>query len=210
MYQPTAIITSEEELRAIHPESFPSQTGKVIDHIDPLCRKWIEYSPFVAVATFDAKGNVDVSPKGDPAGFVKVVDEKTLAIPDRPGNYRFDTFTNLFATGRIGLFFGIPKRSEVMRVNGSAKVVRDPELMQTMAINGRVPPLAILVRVEEAFYHCGKAMIRSGMWHPEKWQPIDGVPTYAEALIAHGKLERPLEDMEAGIRNNELNRLYDY
>lgn len=210
MYEPTDIVATEAELRAIHPEIYSSQTGKIIDHIDPICRKWIERSPFLAIATFGKAGRVDVAPKGDPAGFVKILDEKTLAIPDRPGNFRFDSFLNIFETGGIGLFFAIPMRSEVMRVNGSAQVVRDADLMQTMAINGRVPPLAILVRVEEAFYHCGKAMIRSGMWQPDKWLPIDGIPTYAEALIAHGKLDRALDDMEAGIRNNEENRLYDY
>ncbi len=210
MYEPTDIVATEAELRAIHPEIYSSQTGKIIDHIDPICRKWIERSPFLAIATFDKAERVDVAPKGDPAGFVKILDEKTLAIPDRPGNFRFDSFLNIFETGRIGLFFAIPMRSEVMRVNGSAQIVRDADMMQTMAINGRIPPLAILVRVEEAFYHCGKAMIRSGMWQPDKWLPIDGIPTYAEALIAHGKLDRALDDMEAGIRNNEENRLYDY
>jgi uncharacterized protein len=208
MYQPTDVVSSEAHLRAIHPETYASQTGKVIDHIDPLCRTWIERSPLVSVATVDAAGHVDVAPKGDPAGFVKVLDQKTLAIPDRPGNYRFDTFINIFETGRIGLCFSIPMRSEVVQVNGSAQVVQDAELMKAMAINGRVPPLAILVRVEEAFYHCGKAMIRSGMWRPDSWGSIDGIPTYAEALIAHGKLDRALDDMEAGIRSNEKDRLY--
>lgn len=208
MYEPTDIVSSEAQLRAIHPETYVSQTGKVIDHIDPLCRIWIERSPFVSVATMDAAGRMDVAPKGDPAGFVKVLDEKTLAIPDRPGNYRFDTFINIFETGRIGLCFSIPKRSEVVRVNGSARVVQDAALMESMAINGRIPPLAVLVRVEEAFYHCGKAMIRSGMWMPDSWPDIDGIPTYAEALIAHGRLDRALDDMEAGIRSNETDRLY--
>ena len=208
MYRPTDVISSEQQLREFHPESFESQTRKVIDFIDPLCRIWIERSPFVSIATVNAAGEVDVSPKGDPAGFVKVLDEKTLAIPDRPGNFRFDTFVNIIETGRIGLCFVIPKRSEVMRVNGAAQVVRDQALMEQMAINGRVPPLAILVRVEEAFYHCGKAMIRSGMWKPESWADIDGIPTYAQALISHAKLERSMEDMEDGIRRNEIERLY--
>lgn len=208
MYQPTDIVSSESQLRAIHPETYASQTGKVIDHIDNLCRIWIERSPFVSVATVDAGGHVDVAPKGDPPGFVKVLDEKTLAIPDRPGNYRFDTFINIFETGRIGLCFTIPKRTEVVRVNGSAQVVQDKPLMERMAINGRVPPLAILVRVEEAFYHCGKSMIRSGMWRPESWADIDGIPTYAEALVTHAKLQRTIEDMADGLRSDQANRLY--
>ena len=120
-YEPTDVVADEAELRAIHPETYSSQTGKVIDHIDALCRAWIERSPFLAIATVDAAGHIDVSPKGDPSGFVRILDEKTLAIPDRPGNYRFDTFLNIFATGRIGLFFAIPGRTEVVRVNGSAQ-----------------------------------------------------------------------------------------
>lgn len=208
MYRPTDVVSSEDQLRQIHPESFESQTRKVISVIDPLCRIWIERSPFVSITTVNAAGQLDVSPKGDPPGFVKVLDEKTLAIPDRPGNFRFDTFVNIIETGRIGLCFIIPKRSEVMRVNGSAQVVQDAPLMAQMAINGRVPPLAILVRVEEAFYHCGKAMIRSGMWRPESWADVGDTPTYAEALITHGKLDRTLDDMEDGIRRNEIERLY--
>ncbi|MBM3520360.1 MAG: pyridoxamine 5'-phosphate oxidase family protein, partial [Alphaproteobacteria bacterium] len=164
MYEPSDAVSTEAQLRAIHPESYASQTGKVIDHIDPLCRIWIERSPFVSIATVYAAGHVDVAPKWDPAGFVKVLDQRTLAIPDRPGNNRFDTFINIFEIGRIGLCFVIPKRTEVVRVNGAARVVRDAAVMETMVINGRMPPLAILVRVEEAFYHCGKAMIHSGMW----------------------------------------------
>jgi PPOX class probable FMN-dependent enzyme len=208
MYEPTDIVTSEQQLRDLFPTSFASQTGKVIDHIDGLCRKWIERSPFVAVATVGAAGHVDVAPKGDPPGFVQVLDDKTLAIPDRPGNFRYDTFINIMETGRIGLCFAIPRRNEVVRVNGSARVIRDADLLVGMAVNDRVPPLAILVRVEEAFYHCGKAMIRSRMWQPDQWGDIDGIPTYAEALVTHARLERSVEDMAAGLVSDAKERLY--
>lgn len=208
-YEPTDVITSVDEVRAVIPDEFASQTGKIIDHIDPLVRAWIERSPFVTIGTHDSHGRADVAPKGDPAGFVKVVDEKTLAIPDRPGNHRFDTFQNIIETGRIALMFMVPNRREVVRVNGSARIVRDLALRETMAINGRVPEFAILVGVEEAFYHCGKAVIRSGLWQPDKAAPVDGLPTYAEALIEHAKLDRSLGDMEAAMRGNEENRLYD-
>lgn len=208
-YVPTDIVVSEEEIRAVIGEQFESQTGKVIDHIDRLCRNWIERSPFVAIGTHDRAGRVDVAPKGDPAGFVKVVDAKTLAIPDRPGNHRFDTFQNILATGRIGLMFMVPNRNEVVRVNGAARIVRDLPLRESMAINGRVPEFAILVSVEEAFYHCGKSVIRSRLWQPEQAASTEGLPTYAEALIAHAQLERPLDEMERITRNNDENRLYD-
>jgi PPOX class probable FMN-dependent enzyme len=118
------------------------------------------------MSTVDKAGRLDVSPKGDPAGFVKVINPQTLAIPDRPGNHRFDSFCNILATGRIGLMFFVPNRNEVVRVNGAAQVVRDQALRERMAIKNRVPEFAILVHVEEAFYHCGKAVIRSGLWAP--------------------------------------------
>lgn len=209
MYQPTDILTSEEAIRTIVPDQFTSQTGKVLDHIDDLCRVWIEASTFLTMATVSAAGRVDVSPKGDPAGFVKVVDEGTLAIPDRPGNHRFDSFLNILETGRIGLVFLVPHRNEVVRVNGSAQVVRDPELLETMAIKGRVPVMAVLVRVEEAFYHCGKAVIRSRLWHTEEVPLAHGLPTYAEALKAHGTLADDIDDLERRMKNNDENRLYD-
>ena len=209
MYQPTEILTNEEEIRAIVPDQFSSQTGKVLDHIDDLCRVWIEASTFLTMATVSAAGRVDVSPKGDPAGFVRVVDDKTLAIPDRPGNHRFDSFLNILETGRIGLVFLVPHRNEVVRVNGSAQVVTDAELMETMSIKGRVPVMAVLVRVEEAFYHCGNAVIRSRLWHPEEVPLANGLPTYAEALKAHGTLADDLDDLERRMKNNDENRLYD-
>ncbi len=208
-YEPTDVIMTVDQIRAVIPNEFESQTGKIIDHIDSFIRVWIERSPFVAIGTHDRGGSADVAPKGDPAGFVKVVDDKTLAIPDRPGNHRFDTFANILETGRIALMFMVPNRSEVVRVNGTARIVRDLPLRETMAINGRVPEFAILVRVEEAFYHCGKAVVRSRLWQPDMAAPTDGLPTYAQALIEHAKLERSLEDMELALRNNEEKRLYD-
>ena len=209
MYEPRDIITTEAELRRGKRLPYAAQTGKILDHIDELCRVWIERSPFLMLATYSADGRVDVSPKGDPAGFVKVLDQHTLAIPDRPGNYRHDSVLNIFETGRIGLCFMVPNRNEVVRVNGSARVVRDTDLMETMAINGRVPDFAILVRVEEAFYHCGKSVIRSALWAPEKAAPVDGLPTYGMACKVHAALDEPLEEVEAHMQRNDTERLYD-
>lgn len=209
MYQPTDVVTTEAEIRDVFIDVYESQTGKIIDYIDDLCRAWIERSTFLTIATVSGDGKVDVSPKGDPAGFVKVIDEKTLAVPDRPGNHRFDTFCNILQTGRCGLVFLVPNRNEVVRVNGSAQVIRDPGIREQLAINGRIPEFAILVRVEEAFYHCGKAVIRSQLWAPDKAGPVDGLPTYGEALIKHASLTRSLEDVEASLKHNDENRLYD-
>ena len=209
MYQPTEVLTSEAQLREILPDQYPSQTGKVIDHIDDHIRAWIEHSPFLTMATVSSAGQVDVSPKGDPAGFVKVIDEKTLAVPDRPGNHRFDSFLNIMQTGRIGLLFLVPNRREVVRVAGIAQVVRDFELREQLAVNDKVPDFAVLVRVEEAFYHCGKAVIRSKLWEPEAAMPIDGLPSYAAAVKVHAELDDPVEEIDQLFMMNEQYRLYD-
>jgi PPOX class probable FMN-dependent enzyme len=208
-YVPLDVVTSEDQIRSVIPKQFTSQTGKVLNHIDDLIRVWIERSPFVSIATFDEKGRVDVAPKGDPAGFVKVLDQHSLAIPDRPGNHRFDTFANILATGRIGLMFMVPNRNEVVRVNGSAQILRDPALRESMAVNDRVPEFAILVQVEEAFYHCGKAVLRSKLWQPEEAAPIDGLPSYGAALKVHAELPEALEEVEGWMKSNEVRRMYD-
>ena len=209
MYEAKQVLTSEAQLREILPEQYPSQTGKVIDHIDDHIRVWIEHSPFLAMATVSSTGQVDLSPKGDPAGFVKVLDEKTLAVPDRPGNHRFDSFLNIMQTGRIGLVFLVPNRREVVRVAGSAQVVRDLELREQLSVNDKVPDFVVLVRVEEAFYHCGKAVIRSRLWEPEAALPIDGLPSYAAAVKDHAELEDPVEEINELFMMNEQYRLYD-
>ena len=209
MYEPKQVLTSEAQLREILPDQYPSQTGKVIDHIDDHIRVWIERSPFLTMATVSSTGQVDLSPKGDPAGFVKVLDEKTLAVPDRPGNHRFDSFLNIMQTGRIGLVFLVPNRREVVRVAGSAQVVRDLELREQLAVNDKVPDFVVLVRVEEAFYHCGKAVIRSRLWEPEAALPIDGLPSYSAAVKDHAELEDPVEEINELFMMNEQYRLYD-
>jgi PPOX class probable FMN-dependent enzyme len=208
-YKATDVITTQEGIRDVIDGVFASQALKILDHIDDLCRVWIERSPFLVMSTIDKAGCLDTSPKGDPAGFVKVIDAKTIAIPDRPGNHRFDSFTNILETGRIGLVFMVPNRNEVVRVNGSAQIVRDQDLRNQMAINGRVPDFAILVHVEEAFYHCGKAVIRSKLWSPDVAAATEGLPTYGEALLTHAKLEMSNEEMEKRLKHNDENRLYD-
>ncbi|MEM6934566.1 MAG: MSMEG_1061 family FMN-dependent PPOX-type flavoprotein [Pseudomonadota bacterium] len=208
MYTAKKPVESVEKLKSILGPDVPSQVAKVIDHIDDHCKTWIERSPFVTIASCNAKGQMDVSPKGDPAGFVKVLDEMTLAVPDRIGNHRGDTFMNVLENPRIGLMLVIPIRKEVVRVCGSAQVVMDEELLSMMEVNGHRPDLALLVRVEEAFFHCGKSMIRSRMWQPDMWPSIDGLQTYAEALKAHGNLPDPVDDLEDRMAYNETDRLY--
>jgi uncharacterized protein len=208
-YVPEQVVTTDDELQAILGEQFESQVNKCIDHIDEHCRAWIERSPFVVISSASASGAMDVSPKGDPPGFVRVLDPKTLAVPDRPGNHRGDTFRNVLENSHVGLMFFVPKRREVVRVSGTALVVKDEPLLRSMAVGDKLPTLALLVRVQEAMFHCGKSMIRSHMWEPDHWGPVEGLPTYGRALRDHAGLERPLHEVEFMTDFNEKCRLYD-
>lgn len=129
-------------------------------------------------------------------------------LADRIGNHRSGTFLNVLENPSIGLLFIVPKRREVVRVSGVAQAIGDPELLKAMAIDAKVPELALFVRVREAFFHCGKSMIRSGMWEPDRWGSIDGLPTHAQALKDHAKMPGPLPDLERGVALNERDRLY--
>lgn len=207
-YQPNKPISSAEDVRRILGEEYESQTRKMIDHIDPLCRGWIERSPFVTIASINGHGQVDVAPKGDPAGFVKILDEKTLAIPDRLGNNRGDTFLNVIENPRVGLMFVVPMRNEVVRVSGAGQIVQDDDILDMMIVNDKRPDLALLVHVEEAMYHCGKAMIRSKMWKPEDWGSIEGISSYANAVKTHAEMPEPLEYYDAMMKFNDEELLY--
>lgn len=208
MYQPKVPITSAGELKSILGPDFPSQIAKVIDHIDAHCKAWIARCPFIVIGSINTAGAMDTSPKGDPPGFVQVLDKHTLAIPDRLGNHRGDTFLNVLENPSVGIIFIIPKRREVVRVSGIASLARDPDLLAEMTVDRKAPDLAMIVRVREAFFHCGKSMIRSGIWQPDRWSSIDGLPTYAQALKDHGALAASLEDLQTGIERNEVQRLY--
>lgn len=208
MYEAKKPITSLDMIKAKLDPLHPSQVDKIIDHIDKHCKAWIERTTFVTLASINAKGQMDVSPKGDPAGFIKVLDRKSLVVPDRIGNNRADTFANLLENDRIGMMLVVPRRKEVLRINGSAQVVMDDELLDMTTLKGHRPDFALLIRVEEAFFHCGKAMIRAAMWQPDKWASVEGLPSYAQALKDHGAMAMPIEDIEARMAYNESDRLY--
>lgn len=201
------ILTNEAEIEAILGKPNSRVMAKVTDRIDNLIRDFIARSPFLLIATADSAGRFDVSPKGDPPGFVRVLDERTLAIPDRPGNRRADTLRNILQNPRVGLIFLVPGKGETLRVSGTARIVRDRWLRESMAVNGRVPELALVVAVEEAFAHCTKCMVRSRLWEPDTWNP-DGLLTIASAQIAHGRLGLTLEEMEAIAAESVRTRLY--
>ena len=202
------VITSVEQVRAIMGSPAPRAERKEIGAIDAHARAFIAKSPFVLVCSSDSRGRMDVSPKGDPPGFVQVLDDKTLAIPDRPGNRRADTFCNLVENPHVGLLFLVPGKRETLRVSGTAIIVRDAGLRESMAVNGKAPELAIVASVEQVFFHCAKCVIRSRLWQPEAWPDLAGLPSLAEALISHGQLTDSLADVQAAIDDGYATELY--
>jgi PPOX class probable FMN-dependent enzyme len=208
MYEPNEVISTTDEIREVLGDVLYSQDTKCIDHIDQHCRLWIERSTFLVISTFSKAGQIDVAPKGDPAGSWKVLDKHTVAIPDRLGNNRADTFNNILENPRVGLMFVVPSRREVVRVSGTALIVKDHELLESMAVKDKLPNFAIIIRVEEAMFHCGKSMIRSNLWNPDKWASTEGLPTYGQVLVDHGKLSVSATDMQAGVDQNEVGSLY--
>jgi uncharacterized protein len=202
------IITSEEELRTIlgHPNEIV--TRKTINHIDANCRDFIENSPFITIATSDLNGNFDVSPKGDPPGFVKILTDRLLAIPDRPGNKKADTFTNILQNPNVGLIFLIPGIKETLRVNGTAKIVTDKKVLELLTYEGKLPLFAIIVEVKEAFMHCAKCMIRSKLWMNNSDIKERTVPSLAKSMVEHTKLNLTIEEMDDLIKNDEKTNLY--
>jgi PPOX class probable FMN-dependent enzyme len=163
------IITSEAELRALRGTPTERAVKKQLAALDEHCRAFIAASPFLLMATSDGAGRCDVSPKGDPPGFVHVLDDRHLVVPDRPGNRRLDGMRNILQNPHVGLIFLVPGRDETLRVNGRAWIVRDYELLAQMEVQGKRPELAIGVEVEECFLHCAKAFRRSTLWRTETW-----------------------------------------
>ena len=175
-------ITDEAQLRELVGAPADLVVSKIADRLNPLTRRFIERSPFVCVATARPDGGLDVSPRGDPAGFVRILDNRALLMPDRPGNRIADTLTNLLADDRIGLLFLIPGVGDTFRVNGRASIVDDPELLAPSAVEGKVPTLGILVSIEEAYTQCAKALIRSDLWNAERHVDRDELPSPGEIL----------------------------
>jgi hypothetical protein len=197
------VITNEAELRDVLGSPAPLVAAKIADRLNPLTRQFIERSPFVCVATASPGGGLDVSPRGDPAGFVRILDDRTLLLPDRPGNRIADTLTNLLVDPRIALLFLIPGVGDTFRVNGRAAIVDDPMLLSESAVEGRAPKLGVLVTVEEAFTHCPKALIRSDLWNPERHVDRDELPS-------SGAILRSVSDESLDVETYERERAARY
>ncbi len=180
---PDHLIRTETELRAAFSATHDLALKKCLPHVDAHARAFIERSPFLCIGTQSEALGADVSPRGDPRGFVKVLDDKTLLIPDRPGNNRLDTLSNIIANPKVGLLFLVPGYEETMRVNGRAVLTRDPELLAAMAVNDRVPKLAIAVHVDEVFIHCAKALRRSKLWDADQHQDRSEMPSLLNIIL---------------------------
>lgn len=190
------MIDSEAALRALYPPVTERARRKQLDALDAHCRRFVALSPFVVVASSDASGRLDASPRGGAPGFVHVADDRTLLIPDAPGNRRLDTLANLVGHGRIGLLFMIPGVDETLRVNGAACATRAPERLAPFAALKHPPPVVIEVRVEEAYLHCAKAFMRSKLWAPEARIDRSVLPTMGRMVSDHSGIEGPPETDE--------------
>ncbi|HET9419827.1 MAG TPA: pyridoxamine 5'-phosphate oxidase family protein [Nocardioides sp.] len=176
-----AEISTPEELVELLGEPAQRAIDKERTALLPVDRDWLAASPFCVLATTDAGGNTDASPKGDPAGsLVHVIDDTTIAIAERPGNRRADGYHNILADPHVGLLFLIPGRGDTLRINGRARLVREAPFFDEMVVKGHRPLLSIVVDVEQVFFHCAKAFLRSGLWKPETWDPEAVVPKRAQ------------------------------
>ena len=191
----TTEVTTEAELAELVGEPMPRALRKERSRLDPLHEQWLARSPLCFVATCGADGSCDVSPKGDPPGFTRVLGPSTIALPDRPGNRRVDGFRNVLTNPHVGLIYLVPGRGDTLRINGRARLVRDAPYFDQLVVGRHRPRLALEVEVEQVYFHCSKAFLRSQVWSPEQWD-VDALPS--RAVIAH-RFERPedsLEDVE--------------
>lgn len=203
------MLETEEELREI--VGFPSELvrNKSISFLDHNCINFITKSPFLVISSTDENGNCDASPKGDQRGFVQVLDEKHLVIPERLGNKRMDTLINILTNPQIGLLFLIPGLEETLRVNGKATLVRDDDLLEKMLVKGKKPLLGIVVEVHECFIHCAKAFKRSELWSPDTWEDKESLPSAAQIIFEHAKLPNTsIESIKQGLEESYTKRLY--
>jgi PPOX class probable FMN-dependent enzyme len=203
------MITTEAELREIisPPDPMGRSVLKERKRLAPVDRQWLAASPFALIATSDVEGALDVSPKGDPPGFVHVIDDTTIAIPDRPGNHRADTFLNILRNPHVGLLFLVPGRGDTLRINGRAHLVSDAPYFDQMVVKGYRPHLAVVVEIEQVFYHCAKAFMRSSLWKHETWQP-DALPSVAAITKAVVEIPETLEELEDYYGDSYAERLY--
>lgn len=203
-----SILRTEDALREVYGHASGRAAIKAIPALDPHCRRFIELSPFLVMGSAAKDGAADVSPKGDMPGFVQVPDEHTLVIPDRPGNRRIDSMTNIVENPHVAVIFMIPGISETLRVNGRAHVSVDPDLLQSMAVNGKPAVSAIVVQVDEAYLHCAKAFIRSKLWDPAVQQDRKVLPPLSKMIADQTNMTIDVEASEKQLEKAYRETLY--
>ncbi|MGA0595706.1 MSMEG_1061 family FMN-dependent PPOX-type flavoprotein [Enterovirga sp. CN4-39] len=186
VFDPAAVsfVDSMEQVRSRHPAAMSRATDKVLKRLDRHCRAILERSTFCIIGTHGS-GGADVSPRGDPPGFARVLDDQHVLIPDRIGNNRFDSYANILETGSVGLLFLVPGMGETLRINGLARITDDPSLLAGSAVQGRAPIMGLLVEVREAYLHCAKSINRAGLWDPARRIDRDELPSYGDMLTDH-------------------------
>jgi PPOX class probable FMN-dependent enzyme len=202
MHDVTRYIETEEELDQLIPiyRPRPGVPDKLLTFVDDHARAFIATSPLVMVGTSGADGSLDVSPRGDPPGFVKVLGDHRLLIPDRKGNHRLDTMRNVLATGRIGCLFLVPGREDTLRVNGRARITADPDLVSLCTVQEKVPAAAIVLDVEELYFHCARSLLRGGAWTPDTWPDSSGLASLGRAMKDQMNLtEHSAEQIDADL-----------
>lgn len=200
-------MSDPAELRAHYGAISPLAVRKVLNRLDAHCRRFIALSPFCVLATTDGRGNADASPRGDAPGFVAVLDDTTLVLPDRPGNNRVDSYGNILAHPGIGLLFFVPGINETLRVNGDARVVTEAALLAPLAAHGKAPRTGLHVTVREAFFHCAKALMRSHLWDPDAQVERNSFPTLGK-IIADQTAAMPASEADALVEAGYRNKLY--
>ncbi|MEU8636572.1 pyridoxamine 5'-phosphate oxidase family protein [Amycolatopsis sp. NPDC048633] len=201
-------ITTHEALRDLIGEAKPRTQQKIIDHVDEHARTLIAHSPFVLLATSAPDGSCDVSPRGDPAGSVLVLDDRTLVLADRPGNKLADSFRNIIDNPHAGLLFLVPGMNETLRINGRAKLLSDAPFFDSLVVQGKRPKLAVVIEVEELYMHCAKAFLRSSLWDPSTWPERSTLPTLGTILRDQLALATPADELDADLNERSLSQQY--
>jgi hypothetical protein len=202
-------VTGDDELRGLLGEPSARAAGKDRPCLHEHDRAWLAASPFCLVATSAADGTCDVSPKGDPPGFTLVLDDTTIALPERPGNRRADGFRNVLSNPHVGLIYLVPGRTDTLRVNGRARLVREAPFFDDLVVKGHRPVLALVVEIEQVFYHCAKAFLRSALWSPETWPANGELPSRAAIAQALERPDQSLADLERYYGPDYAARLYE-
>ncbi len=207
-YQVDEAITSPEELRQHYKMPSRYVSDKVIDHIDPLAERFLAATSLVFLSTRRPDGQIDLSPRGDPPGFLKVLSPRLLALPDRLGNNRVDAFEDLLRDPQVGLICVIPGHRDTLRISGEARLVVDRDLCDSLSVQGKPAQAALLIRVNRVLCHCPKAFVRGGVWDVDGWPARETIPTLGEMMVAHGALSDTVAEVDGIVKRDGETRLY--